>query len=200
MPKVATTSVDIHPLLRERWSPRAFEPTHELDDRTLLALLEAARWSASSNNFQPWRFLVSRRGEAGFDAVFASLMPGNQLWAGQASALIVAVAEEVGEDGSARSNAAYDLGQAVAQLVVQAHAEGLHVHQMGGFRASELAAVAEVPSGFRPVVVLAVGALGDASGLPDELRDREHGPRSRRPLEEMAFTGSWGVPAVRNSA
>ena len=128
MNKIAVTAAPLHPLLAQRWSPRAFDPQYELTDAQLTALLEAARWAPSASNTQPWRFAVARRGAAAHAAVFDALAPGNQAWAHAASALIVAAAETVGPDGAERSWAVYDTGQAVAHLLVQAQHEGLTVH------------------------------------------------------------------------
>ena len=51
-------------LLRERRSPSVFDPRHELSGPDLASLLEAARWSPSCGNAQPWAFVVARRGDA----------------------------------------------------------------------------------------------------------------------------------------
>ena len=99
MSKTASTSVSVHPLLAERWSPRGFDRAHEIGDEALTALLEAARWAPSAGNSQPWRFLVTRRGEPAHDRLFAALAPGNQAWAGAASALILVAARTTGDDG-----------------------------------------------------------------------------------------------------
>jgi nitroreductase len=64
--KTAATSVPVHPLLAQRWSPRGLDADHELDQRSVLALLEAARWAPSANNSQPWRFLVAHGAEEAF--------------------------------------------------------------------------------------------------------------------------------------
>ena len=133
MRKTASTTVPVHPLLAERWSPRGFDRAHEIGDEALAALLEAARWAPSAQNSQPWRFLVTRRGEPAHDRLFAALAPGNQAWAGAASALILVAARTAGDDGRPQPWALYDTGQAVAALVTQAQADGLAVHQMGGF-------------------------------------------------------------------
>jgi nitroreductase len=195
MSRRAVTSAPVHPLLAERWSPRSFDASHEVTDEQLGALLEAARWAASAFNGQPWRFFVGRRGDETFKAIHDALIGFNQNWAGNASVLVVAVAAERGADGAELPTAAYETGLAVAQLTVQAHAEGLHAHQMSGFLADRLVASFGIPEGFRPLAVIAVGGLADAALLPDEtLRARETAARERRPLAETFFAGSWGAP------
>ena len=84
--KTASTAVQVHPLLAERWSPRGFDPAHELDEEAVTALLEAARWAPSAQNSQPWGFLVTHRGEQAHARLFDALAPGNRAWAGAASA------------------------------------------------------------------------------------------------------------------
>lgn len=195
MSRSAVTSTPVHPLLAERWSPRSFDPSYEVTDGQLAALLEAARWSASANNVQPWRFLVGRRGDETYKAVHDALIGFNQTWAGNASVLIAAVAAEQRPDGTPSATAQYDTGLAVAQLTVQAHAEGLHAHQMGGFLPDRITAAFGIPEGFRPLAVIAVGAVAEAAALPDEkLRARETADRVRRPLTETFFAGGWGTP------
>src|SRR5690349_12204484 len=175
--KTASTTVPVHPLLAERWSPRGFDRAHEIGGEALAALLEAARWAPSAQNSQPWRFLVTRRGEPAHDRLFAALAPGNQTWAGRASALILVAACTAGDDGAPRPWALYDTGQAVAALVTQAQAGGLAVHQMGGFDADAVRAGFGLADGLTPVVVLAVGRQDSAAGLPAPLAAREAAPR-----------------------
>ena len=181
----ADTSAPLLPALAERWSPRAFDPTAEVEETALRSALEAARWSPSANNSQPWRFIVARRGTSGFDSIVENLMGFNQAWAGSAAVLVVAVAELVDEDGRERRWATYDLGQAVAHLTIQAHHDGLHTHQMGGFDADGLRAAFEIGERFQPVSVTAIGILGDADALPEPLRECESAPRTRHPLEKI---------------
>ncbi|HYN76053.1 MAG TPA: nitroreductase, partial [Candidatus Limnocylindria bacterium] len=76
-----------------------------------------------------------------------------------------------------------------------AHAEGLHVHQMGGFAADAVRTSLALPETMTPYVVLAIGELGDPETLEEPFRSRETAPRTRLPLEEIAFAGSWGRPA-----
>jgi len=197
-PRTATTAVELHPLLADRWSPRAFDRT-PLQDDDVTALLEAARWAPSANNYQPWRFLVGRTTAEGADATYTGLLESlaefNLLWASAAPVLVAAVVEVEHEDGSAREIAPYELGLAVSQLTVEAAARGLHVHQMAGFDAARLAETFGVPPQYRAVVVLAVGRLGDPETLPGWAAERETAPRDRMPLAEIAFTGTWGNAA-----
>ena len=185
MRKTATTTVPVHPLLAERWSPRGFDQAHELADDRLTALLEAARWAPSAANSQPWRFGVARRGEEAHARLFAALAPGNQAWAGAASALILVAARTAGDDGRPQSWALYDTGQAVAALVTQAQADGLAVHQMGGFDTEAVRTGFGLDETLTPVVVLAVGRQDGTAGLPEHLASREAAPRARRPLGDL---------------
>jgi nitroreductase len=185
MRKTASTSVPVHPLVAERWSPRGFDSEHELDDQALTALLEAARWAPSSKNSQPWRFLVTRRGEEAHARLFAALSPGNQAWAGAASALVLVAARTVSDDGRPRRFALYDTGQAVATLVIQAQADGLAACQMGGFNTATVRAEFGLGEDLTPVVVLAIGRCDGAADLPEYLAAHETAPRNRRPVSDL---------------
>ena len=183
--KIARTDAALHPLLAERWSPRALDPAHELSPEQLTCLLEAARWAPSASNTQPWRFAVTLRGTAEHAAVLDALAPGNQAWAHAASALVVAAAETVAPDGDPRPWALYDTGQAVAHLSVQAEHEGLAVHQLGGFDRDRVRAVLAASDSVEPLVVLAVGRRDGTVQLPEPLAGREAAPRTRLPLDEL---------------
>jgi nitroreductase len=192
--KTASTAVPVHPLLAERWSPRGFDLAHEIGDEALAALLEAARWAPSAQNSQPWRFLVTRRGEPAHDRLYAALASGNQAWAGAASALILVAARTAGDDGRPQPWALYDTGQAVAALVTQAQADGLSVHQMGGFDTGAVRTGFGLGEDLTPVVVLAIGRHDSEAGLPEPLAVREAAPRTRRPLGDLLLPASVGHP------
>lgn len=192
MRKTASTTVPVHPLLAERWSPRGFDRGHQIGDDHVAALLEAARWAPSASNSQPWRFLVARRGEHAHGQLFAALNPGNQAWAGAASALVLVAARTAADDGTPQPWAFYDTGQAVSALVTQAQAHGLAVHQIGGFDSDAVRAEFGLDQTLTPVVVIAVGRADPDAELPGLLAAREAAPRSRRPLSDLllASTGA----------
>ncbi len=98
--------------------------------------------------------------------------------------LIAAVAEHANEEGRTFATAHYDLGQAVAHLSVQAHADGLVVHQMTGFDPAAVHRAFDLPERFEVVTMIALGEFGDPSALPEPLGERELAPRERRPLAQ----------------
>jgi len=189
MRKTASTAVPVHSLLAERWSPRGFDRDHRISDDQISALLEAARWAPSAANSQPWRFLVARRGEHAHSQLFAALAPGNQAWAHAASALIL-VAARTAADATPQPWALYDTGQAVASLVTQAQAQGLAVHQIGGFDSDAVRAEFALDQELTPVVVLAVGRADPDAELPGHLAARETAPRTRHPVSDLLLTSA----------
>jgi nitroreductase len=172
-------------VLEQRWSPRAFARDEVLDQNRLGPAFEAARWSPSSGNSQPWTFLVGFRGDEVFQAIVGTMASGNQVWAEHAGALVANIASVVDGEGKPQSHAIYDLGQAVAHFSVQATAEGLMVHQMGGFDAQTLGRELGLDSSQRVVTIMAVGSMGDPADLPEKLQEREAQPRVRKPLSEI---------------
>ncbi|HMF84745.1 MAG TPA: nitroreductase family protein [Nitrospiraceae bacterium] len=195
MGKPADTQYPIHDLLRQRWSPRAFDD-RPVEPEKLRSLCEAARWAPSSNNEQPWRFIVANKDyETEWNRLLACLVEGNRKWAYRAPVLILSVASLNFEDDSTPNrHAFYDTGMAVENLVLQATVLGLSAHQMAGFDVEKARADLKIPSGYEPVAMIAVGYPGDLASLPDRLRERELQPRSRRPISEWTFSGQWGEP------
>jgi nitroreductase len=185
--RTADTAVPLVRELRTRWSPRSFDATATVSDEQLDALLEAARWAPSAANTQPRRFIVARRGTHHFDTIVGGLMGFNAAWAGDASALIVAIAETSTVEGDVRAYAEYDLGQAVAHLSVQAQAEGLHTHQMAGVEWDKIVAAFDLAENLKPMTVTAVGVVAPADRLVEALAEREVAPRDRLPLSELVL-------------
>ena len=75
MQKPATTDYQLHSLVADRWSPRAFadRPIAAAD---LGSLFEAARWAPSCFNEQPWAFLVATQDDAAsFQKIVDCLVP-----------------------------------------------------------------------------------------------------------------------------
>ncbi len=191
------TAAPIHSLLARRWSARAFaDKTVDVDQ--ILSLLEAARWSASSRNEQPWHFVVARKGiDADYARLLGTLAESNSIWAERAPLLILAVAHTTfRSNGKPNRHALYDVGQAVANLSTQATALGLTVHQMGGFRVDDIRELFAVPEEHDPLVILAVGYRDHPDSLPAHLQERERGARKRMELHSFVHSGTWNHPAT----
>ncbi len=192
--KPATTSVGVHELIAQRWSPRAFDPDAKVSEEQLRALLEAARWAPSFGNTQPARFLVGRRGDAVFDRILGTLTQRNQDWAHRGGVLLAGLAVTRNEKGDV-PYAEYGVALAAQNLVLQAVAEGLAAHQMAGFDADALHGAFALPDDVRPMVTIAVGVQANADVLgAQRLVERERGERSRIPLAEFA-RADWETPA-----
>lgn len=196
MNKPATADYPIHELIRERWSPRAFADKAVPAD-VLRSLFEAARWAPSSNNEQPWAFMVATKEDSlSHGRVLSTLMETNQVWAKHAPVLAIAVSElAFARNGRPNRNAFYDTGASVAHLTTEATARGLFVHQMAGFDPQKAIEVFSIPSGWEPIAAFAIGFSGDVATLPETLREREMAKRTRKPLIEFVMSGSWGQPA-----
>lgn len=185
MTHIAHTSTPIHPVLAQRWSPRAYDATAVLTRADLNSAFEAARWSPSAMNNQPWRFVVGFRGDDTFNTIVSSLAGWNGAWAPNASALVVAIAQTSSDTGQPNPYALFDLGQSVAHFTFQAQSEGLYVHQMAGTDTAQLAQAFNLPAGFEVFHTFAIGKLDDPSTLPEELAAREVAPRTRHELAEI---------------
>jgi nitroreductase len=197
MEKPAPVQHPIEDLIARRWSPRAFEE-RAIEPEKLKCLFEAARWAPSSNNEQPWRFVVTSRHDAPteHDRLLACLTERNRTWAFRAPILMLSVASlHFEDDGKPNRHAYHDTGMAVGNLLLQATALGLQVHQMAGFDVQRARETCLIPTGFEPVAMIALGYPGDPAVLPDGLREREMKSRERQPIVDFVFTTSWGRPS-----
>ncbi len=191
--KPAENQYPIHELIRERWSPRAFAPKM-VEPEKLHSLFEAARWAASCFNEQPWNFIVAtKENEEEFARVLGCLVEGNVLWAQHAPVLMLSVASlNFARNGKPNRHAFHDVGLAAATLTLQATALGLVVHQMAGFSTAKAREEFAIPDGYEAVAAIALGYQGDPESLPDDLRQKELAPRTRRAADSFVFTGKWG--------
>jgi nitroreductase len=196
MHKPAASQHSIHELIANRWSPRAFADK-SIEPAVLRSLFEAARWAPSSNNEQPWVYIVAAKtSPEQFTRILGTLVEFNQGWAKHAAVLAIAVAElAFAKNGAANRNAQYDVGAATALLSVEATSRGLFVHQMAGFDVEKARQVLSIPGGWDPIAALAIGYPGDSGSLPQPYKDRESGPRTRKPIAEFVMGGQWGHTA-----
>ncbi len=193
MEKPADAQYPIHELLRRRWSPRAFAD-RRVEPEKLRSLLEAARWAPSSYNEQPWSFILAAKDDPeNFQRLLGCLVEGNQAWAQLAPVLMISVARlNFARTGQPNRHAFHDVGLAAENLVIQAMALDLMVHQMAGIYPDKAREIFRIPAGYEPVAAIALGYPGEPDRLAENLRQRELAPRTRKTLAEFVFTGEWG--------
>lgn len=192
--KKPLTTYPIHELLYNRWSPRAFSNI-PVEKEKLQRIFEAARWSASASNIQPWYFLIGFEGDQVYSLIYESLVEFNQLWVKTAPILCLAICRVNNPKGHENLYRAYDLGQSMAHLSIQATAEGLYVHQMAGFDAVKASESLKIPAEFEIRTAFTIGYIGDAEVLHPNLKKMEYEARERRKLEETVFTDEFGKTA-----
>lgn len=190
--KQARPGHEIHELLTRRWSPYGFD-ARAVPDADLVALFEAARWTASSYNEQPWRYLVAHRGDGdGHAKLLGCLVEANQAWAREAPVLALGiVATRFARNDKPNKAAVHDLGAASAQLTFEATRRGIAVHQMIGIDPERARETYALPEPFEAVTGLAIGYPAPLESLSETVRERDTSPRSRRALSEWVFEGAW---------
>ena len=175
--------------------PYAFA-NRDVSDGDLLSLFEAARWAPSSYNEQPWSYIVATKArETEFARLLSCLVEANQDWAKAAPVLALGVATlHFTRNGKPNRVALHDLGLAPGNLVAEATARGLSVHQMGGILPDRAREIYEIPEGSEAVTGIAIGYAGDPDSLPEEIRKRDLAPRERKPQRDFVFGTAWREP------
>ena len=194
--KPASAASPISEIIRNRWSPRAYD-ARAVEPEKLRSLFEAARWAASSGNLQPWSYIVATKNDPeNFQKVLSTLVEANQVWAKNAPVLALSVARPKNEQtGKPSRHAFHDVGAASATLALEASALGLEIHQMGGILPDKAREIFGIPEDFEVVAGIAIGYPGDPNSLPEKLKERELAPRTRKPTSSFVFTGSWNNTA-----
>ena len=193
--KHANTIVEINSLIAQRWSGRSFNPEKEIHNDALLALLEASRWSPSCYGEQPWHFIVFNRFDdnPAWQQALSTLNESNAIWAKRAPVLILVTANTLfSANGKPNQWASYDTGASVMSLSLQATAEGLMTHQIGGFNADKVRAQFNLPENINPLAIIALGYPAPGDNLPETLAEKEAAPRHRNPISQNFFRNQWG--------
>jgi nitroreductase len=183
-------------IIQERWSPYSFS-SNPVEEYKLKAMFEAAGFAPSCNNEQPWMFVFTTRQEKEvFNDYLGFLVDSNKVWTKYAFAIIISMARtKFSKNGSPNRFAFHDTGMAVTNLLLQALAMDVYVHQMGGFSVEKVKEYFKLGDDIEPVAVMAVGYLGDGISLSPELLKRDEKRRPRKSVNEFAFKNSLSKPA-----
>ncbi len=180
-------------LISARRSLRAFAE-RQVEQEKIERMIEAARWSPSCANRQPWRIVVVAREDPARPGVEESLDAGNA-WAKRAPVLLVTGARKAdGASVETREYFHHDTGLATMSLLFRAADQGLMAHPMAGWKEEPLKKALSLPEDFLPIAVIAVGYAGRHEDLDEENRKKDERPRVRKDLGAIAFRGRWGEP------
>lgn len=180
----------VNEIFYKRWSPRAFRKTAIPAD-VLASIFDAAHWSPSCFNEQPWTFLTSS-GESDFDVFYQLLTEFNRAWAQQASLLGFMIARRhFSRNNKENGLAVFDCGAAWMALTLQARMHNLYTHGMGGIRRDAIYETFAIDQQrYRVICGFALGVLATAEQLPDDLRQEEK-PSPRRALADVWQRGKF---------
>lgn len=195
--KPAATSQPIDPLIRKRWSGRAFIENKPVEREQIIALLEAARWAPSCWNDQPWRYIVFDRfhNKDAWQKAYGCLSEGNQKWVIQAPVLLIAFADtRFTRNGKPNRWGQHDTGAASTSLCLQAASMGLMAHQMGGYDRDKVRETFAIPEQFDIMSMIAVGHPANEEQIDRDELERELEPRERVPLGDRFFDSTWEYP------
>ena len=195
--KQASPDHPVHEFLTKRWSPYAFSD-RPVSDADLRSIFEGARWSASSYNEQPWRYILATKSNpAEFEKLLSCLVDANQAWAKAAPVLALGCTSlNFSLNGKPNAAAVHDLGLASASLTFEATARGIYVHQMIGILPDKARETYRIPTDVQPLTGLALGYPADPNILPVPLKERDLAKRTRKKLAEFVFAGEWGKAAA----
>jgi nitroreductase len=183
-------------IIQERWSPCALSSS-PVEEYKLKAMFEAAGYAPSSNNEQPWIFVYTTQQEGKVFTDFLDFLnESNRVWAKEAYALVISMARtRYLRNNKINRYAFHDTGMAVTNLLLQALAMDIYVHQMGGFSVEKVREYFRLDEGIEPVAIMAVGYMGEGLTLPPELLKRDEHRRTRRSVNEYSFKNSLSTPA-----
>jgi len=188
----AVTDHPIHDLLRKRWSARAFS-SRRVEKTKLFSILEAARWTPSSRNEQPWRYIIFTTDNPSRLLEAQSVLLESNSFAKQAPILICAITKKTYTD-SLELNRLYfhDLGAANENMFLECFNQGLIMHEMGGFNVKLAKEIFNIPDDYEVGIMIAVGYQGTNDSLPEKFKVKNTKPRERKHLSEIAFLEDLG--------
>lgn len=160
---------------------REFEPEPPTDAE-LSAITDAARWSGSASNEQPWRFIVIRN-RATLEALHEAGLPQTRALATAPAAIAIVLPAD-----DRTISRAYDEGRAAERILIAANLVGL----AGG--------ISWIRSAVGPTVAAILGLPADrfvrtivAIGHPTEsaLRPKSAPGAARLPRDQVVFEERW---------
>ncbi len=188
---IADCDYEIFALLKQRYSPRTFKE-EKIKKQHLNQLFEAARWAASSNNLQPWRFLYAEQNTDAYEKIVSCLSEENKKWASKAPLLMLSIFKENNPDGKENFHALHDLGLSLGNMTMQAQYMGIALHHMAGVDWKKAQELFHISNDYHVTTAVAIGYYGgELDKLSEELQIEEMKERKRMQQSEFAFMNKW---------
>ncbi len=169
----------------------AYAMTSEpITNEQLMILFEAARWSTSSYNNQPTRFIYAHRDTPAWETLFDLMVPANQTWAKNAAVLVVVISKRTMADNSPSITNSFEAGAAWMSLCLQATMNGLSAHGMSGFDYEKTCKNLNIPDGFKVEIMCAIGKQATQE-VDQKFLDRDAKHTARKKLNEIATEGNF---------
>ena len=171
----------VRPLLRTR---QVREFTEEpIDPAALDALADVARWSGSSQNKQPWRFIVVTQPDT-LRRLADSGMPSTRALQTATAAIAIAMPEQPGR----KVSTAYDEARAAERILGGASALGIGagIAWVSGDGRQAVADTLALPADRFVRTIVAIGHPTDRAKEPKAERGE-----ARLPREEAVFRERW---------
>ncbi len=167
--------MEFYRVVNTRRSIRTYE-SDPIPEDSMRRVMEAARISPSGKNRQFWKFYIVENSEK---KKALAKECGNQMWIGEAPAVIVAVGYDVPYNrGGYMGDMTFmmDVTIAFTHLILAARAEGLGTCWIGDFSNDGVKKVLKLPEDENVVAVTPMG-------YPDKERFSEN--TTRKPIEEI---------------
>jgi nitroreductase len=179
---MTTDPADVLRPLRRTRQVREFEPTR-LAPETLDAIADVARWTGSSKNTQPWRFIVITDPST-IRAIHAAGLPQTRGVATAPAAIAIVLPAE--PDRAVHD--AYDDGRVAERILVAAAMLdiGAGISWIRSDVRPAIAALLDLPSDRMVRTVVQLGIPTAAARLP-----KSEPGKARLPREEVVFQDRW---------
>ncbi len=171
----------VRPLIRVR-QIRDFTSA-PVSEAELEALTEVARWSGSSSNEQPWRFVTVRRAET-IRGLAEAYMPSSRALQTATAAIAIAVPD----DSAKEAMRSYDEGRAAERMLIAASFLGLGaaISWVWPDARPVVRGLLGIPDGWLVRTIVAVGHPTEAARQPKAAPGT-----ARKPKAEMVFQERW---------
>jgi nitroreductase len=180
--------MDTLEVIRKRCSLKTHLSGRKIEPEKINTILEAAHLAASARNMQPWRFIIIQ-GKKAVETLAHAFSESN-LMIKQAPVIVIACArpsDDVMHDG--KEYYLFDVGMAVANMLLAATDLGLVTHLMAAFNEGEIKRILHIPDDVR--VVIATPLAYPLETSYDEAARERLSKRTRKALQEVVFFDRW---------